>query len=427
MDRKAKDIIGLPVVTFNRGTKIYDVEDLIIDPERRQVLALVVQEKQIFHSGRAIPFGRISAIGPDAVIVPDGKAVMEINRDQVLKRLYNDQNVRGLRVLSEDGRRMGTVSDMLVDDKTGEIRGYYVSIGRVLDVTQGTRWLPAENVTNMGMRVLYVSAESANELDAQLGGWSGALEGAGGGLKTAGSKANDQLVQLGNQARVAGASLNDQLAQVGQQTTSALSSQTAGMLIGREAHQQVAAPDGTVIVEPGDEITSEKYEQARAAGRLPQLALAAGAGPVRQHAGSFQDQASQGWGDMRSEAQDLWGRLTGRYGTGVDQADERVMERRIKSALGRPSTRVILDADDNVILNTGEIITNRAVEGARDAGVLDILVDSVYTEKPQLTLDDLRAPEAGSASLERQDSAVPAASSSTKAATVTSETRSVRR
>src|SRR2546423_9961535 len=67
-DKKARQIIGLPVITFNKGTKIYDVEDLIIDPQRRQVLALVVSEGAFFHSARAVPFGRISAIGPHAVI-----------------------------------------------------------------------------------------------------------------------------------------------------------------------------------------------------------------------------------------------------------------------------------------------------------------------------------------------------------------------
>src|SRR5688500_7534111 len=129
MEKKASEIIGLPVVTFNRGTKIYDVEDLIMDPERRQVLALVVEEKSAFHSAKAVPFGRINTIGPHAVIVPDGRAVIDVNRDPVLKGLYNDQVIRGLRVLSDDGRKLGQVQDMVLDDKTGEIRGYDVSVG----------------------------------------------------------------------------------------------------------------------------------------------------------------------------------------------------------------------------------------------------------------------------------------------------------
>src|SRR5438105_1964432 len=157
MDRKAREIIGLPVVTMARGTKIYDVADMIIDPERKQVLALVVGEKALFQSARAIPFGRIQAIGPDAVIVPDGKAVLDVGRDPVLRRLDNNQTIRGLRVLTDDGRKLGAVDDMMIDDKTGEIKGFHVSLGGgVLNMTQGTRWLLAERVISMGMRVVYV-------------------------------------------------------------------------------------------------------------------------------------------------------------------------------------------------------------------------------------------------------------------------------
>src|SRR4051794_4171915 len=109
-EKKAKEIIGLPVITFNKGTKIYDVEDIIVDPQRKQALALVVAEGSLFHSALAIPFGRISAIGPDAVIVPDAHAVVQINRDKVLKSLYNDQPVRGLKLITDDGRKLGEIA-----------------------------------------------------------------------------------------------------------------------------------------------------------------------------------------------------------------------------------------------------------------------------------------------------------------------------
>ena len=51
---------------------------------------------------------------------------------------------RGLRVVTDGGRKLGQVDDLLLDSRTGEIRGYYVSIGKVLSVTQGLRWLPVE-------------------------------------------------------------------------------------------------------------------------------------------------------------------------------------------------------------------------------------------------------------------------------------------
>jgi hypothetical protein len=64
-----------------------------------------------------------------------------------------------------------------------------------------------------------------------------------------------------------------------------------------------------------------------------------------------------------------------------------------------PVTRVILDGDDHVVLNTGELITNQAVERARESGVLAVLLDAAYHPRTELSKDELRAPEAGEASL----------------------------
>ena len=46
-----------------------------------------------------------------------------------------------------------------------------------------------------------------------------------------------------------------------------------------------------------------------------------------------------------------------------------------------------------VLANVGELITHQAIANARRAEVLDILLDSVYTETPKLSIEELRAPE----------------------------------
>jgi len=61
------------------------------------------------------------------------------------------------------------------------------------------------------------------------------------------------------------------------------------------------------------------------------------------------------------------------------EADAEREDERIRQALGRPATRVILDAQDQVILDAGATITNQSIREARAAGVLDILLDSVST------------------------------------------------
>jgi uncharacterized protein YrrD len=415
MDKKAREIIGLPVITFNRGTKIYDVQDLIVDPERRQVLALVVSERAFFHSARAIPFGRISAIGSDSVIVPDGKAVIDVDRDKVLKSLDNDQLVKGLKVLTDDGSKLGEIADMLIDTKTGEIRGYYVSQGRALSMGQGLRWLPAGSVISAGQRVAYVPAEVAKDFESQSGGLANALDQAGNRLRDAGSRANARLEGMGEKARATGGKFNEQLARYGDQARETLPQRAATLLVGRTAHKEVLTPEDTPIVSEGDTITQEHVETARTTGRLPQLLMSAGVGPAREGIDNIGEQTGQSWSDMRTEARDLWNQITGGYTRMVDQTDDKFMQRRVKHALGRPVTRVILDADDNIILNTGDIITNRAVQAANEAGVLDVLVDSVYTERPKLGIEELKAPQSGQASLEKAIEANGASSQAARA------------
>jgi hypothetical protein len=224
---------------------------------------------------------------------------------------------------------------------------------------------------------MYVPAAFGKQFDELVGGWSGALDSAGDRIRTAGAKANAGLEDLGTKATEATSRLN-----VGERA--------GGFALGKEAHETVTASDGTVIVPKGTTITQDHIDAARGANRLPQLLLAAGQGPARQQLGTAGEQVSESLNDIRQEARELWERLTGTYSGRVDEADNKVIDRRIRNAVGRPVNRVILDQSDNVILDTGEIITYGAVEAARQAGVLDILLASVYVERPKLDLGDLR-------------------------------------
>lgn len=95
--------------------------------------------------------------------------------------------------------------------------------------------------------------------------------------------------------------------------------------------------------------------------------------------------------------------------TGVEDFQERRAQEKeikdIKNALGRPIKRVILDKQDNVILNVGDLVTHQAIERARHADILDVLLDSVDESEPEIANEERSAPVAGEASLEEQEAA----------------------
>jgi uncharacterized protein YrrD len=207
--------------------------------------------------------------------------------------------------------------------------------------------------------------------------------------------------------RAAGGNLTEPL---GEQMNNTVAGLTIEQAQGRRAQRAVYTPEGYIIAAQGQIITTAAIDRAKATHQESALLNAVGLSApaaAQTQAGSLatitgerlktttsvagdrlQEGAANMWDRVRETANDLQGR-----------SSQALEQKRIKGALGRPTTRVILDRDDEVILNVGELISHKAIESARSAGVLDVLLDSVYTETPRLSLDELRAPEKGSAAL----------------------------
>ncbi len=178
--------------------------------------------------------------------------------------------------------------------------------------------------------------------------------------------------------------------------------------IGRRARTAVRAPGGSVVAAQGQIVTPAILERAQHLGVEQQLMDATlsrdtGGGPgTREALAGGLDSVSEG-------ASNLWDRARGWLGErreDVEAANEERQrqnhEQRIKDALGRPVTRVILAPDDSIILNVGEIVTHKAVQLATDSDVLDVLLDSVNKETPDLNPLHSRPDEHGRAALDSQ-------------------------
>ena len=182
--------------------------------------------------------------------------------------------------------------------------------------------------------------------------------------------------------------------------------QTSGTLenaaIGKPSAREVVASDGSVLVAPGQIITQPILDRADAHGKKAEVIAAAGLGAASVAAqntyGQVKDVAGSAWSTVKEKVAGLTGSAQDKKA----EYDASAQEKKIKNAVGLPVTRVILAKDDSVILNTGDIITNKAVEEARQAEVLDILLDSVYDQTPDISPEMLRVQGKGDAALETQ-------------------------
>ena len=177
---------------------------------------------------------------------------------------------------------------------------------------------------------------------------------------------------------------------------------TEELAVGKPAAFEIDAPDGSVIVAPGQIVTPEILARADKHGKKAQVISSAGAGAVSQGAQTVyneaKDVAVDAWGAIKEAAHDAIGYTKKKK----EEYDAASLEKKIKDAVGRPVTRVILAPDDHIILNTGDIITNKAVNEALSYDYVDMLLDSVYETEPEITPEMARAKDDGDATLATQ-------------------------
>ena len=174
--------------------------------------------------------------------------------------------------------------------------------------------------------------------------------------------------------------------------------------IGQPAGTDVNLSDGSTLVAAGATITPEIMARAEAAGQAKENEVIASAG-----LGTASDKAQQAYGAAKDTAGDAWdatkqktAELTDSAQQKKDELDAAAQQRKIKHALGRPITRIVLSKGDEVILNTGDIITHKAIQMAKDSDILDVILDSVYDTDPEITPEMARATKPGVAALPSQ-------------------------
>ncbi len=489
-----KGMMGKPVVAYDSGEQFKNIVDLIFDQESNLLLGFLVDEGGWFSNALILPLGSVQAIGVDAVIVASKSAIVPASEfPQIQHILERDNILKGTRIMTLDGRDLGTMEDLYFDEMNGLIEGYEVSGGIFADAYSGRSFVPAPDTLRIGEDVAFVPSETADLMEEQIGGIKAALQTAGEKVQeiahTSGEKAQEaaqltgakfqELVQVsGEKAQEAAQLTGSKLQEVGQlasanftnavvtpeeqeefilgkiaqrtvdianggyliqkgqlaQQTHILVARDQGMLDelyhatggsarqalgerlsdtvanmsanigvdqarGRRVKQMVFTPEGSVVAVEGQIVTPQVIARAKAHHQEHALLAAVGLTTGDSLKTSFKETSSDMGHQVKAGAEGLWEQVKETASNLQEQGTQAIEDRRIKGALGRPVNRVILDRNDEVILNVGELITHQAIDIARQSDVLDVLLDSVYTATPNLSLDELRAPEPGRASL----------------------------
>lgn len=164
--RTGKSLLGVAVVGQTDGVKLGNVRDLIFDHETDRVLALVLGEKDLFGliDAQIVPWRELHTVGKDVLFAQSAASKMRLKDDEVTRNAVGtgrETILSGTQILTTEGKHLGTLADMFIDEKSGMVLGYEVSGGFFSDTLRGKKFLPAPPSLIVGQDAAIAPPEAA--------------------------------------------------------------------------------------------------------------------------------------------------------------------------------------------------------------------------------------------------------------------------
>lgn len=166
--QKLNDLLGLPVLECETGSKIGEVREVILDLDRAAVWGMLLNLTEGSQTNEGILFRDVYNIGRDAVtiritdMVTDLTSFLETDSLQCLQKLVNKT------IFTEAGLNLGVLVDILFDVTTGEVKNYEVSDGIITDFIHGRMVMPLPQAQVIGEDKLIVPEVMAKLLQPGL-------------------------------------------------------------------------------------------------------------------------------------------------------------------------------------------------------------------------------------------------------------------
>lgn len=169
--KKSRRFISMPIISLEEGLQVGSVRSLIVNAEKMEIAALVIDQRGWFREQKIIPYSKVRSVGTDAITIDQSSNVQRpVNLPEILKLLKERANPIGSRVLAENGLVLGLVDEYYIDENTGKIVSLEIS-GKFLEsLFKGKGLLGAEHIRTMGLHAIVVNDGCESYLEKIDGG-----------------------------------------------------------------------------------------------------------------------------------------------------------------------------------------------------------------------------------------------------------------
>lgn len=163
-----KSVIGLKVVSVEDGSVVGTVKELIYNPQRQLIEAILLKKPSVFSRQRYILSRDIHSFGEDAVMVPDRSVSMNSKEvGEIINVTASDNYLDRNKILTDEGKALGSVSDILFNSKTAVVDHIEVSQGTFKNIASGKKSVSATDLVTIGKNAVVVKNYTEHKFEEQ--------------------------------------------------------------------------------------------------------------------------------------------------------------------------------------------------------------------------------------------------------------------
>jgi len=163
--RKSKQLISLPLISLAEGLQVGSVRGLVVDPVRKTLAALIIEQKGWFKEQKFIPFQKIHSIGNDAITIEKSNGLERSpNLPDIIKLVKEKASIIGARIVAENGTFLGFADEYRLDPLTGNITGLEISGSFINSTLKGRALLDINHVRTIGREAIITTNEAIENI-----------------------------------------------------------------------------------------------------------------------------------------------------------------------------------------------------------------------------------------------------------------------
>lgn len=145
-------IVGLPIIELNNQVKLGEIDEIVINNEKIKIVGLLLKKTNLWaKESRVICGNDIIEIAKEGVIVNDENAITSlVDAIRVKEQIDKGGAGIGQRVVTESGKYVGRVFDLLLDNTTLEISKFYTKN------MIGEKIIPSDKVVSIENRLIII-------------------------------------------------------------------------------------------------------------------------------------------------------------------------------------------------------------------------------------------------------------------------------